>query len=75
MPFCNSDSTLPENGLFSSAVKLGRGKVEDDGINAGVEGAEQQGVVPPCWALTLEETHYMRDVVRHHTDEKHSQSS
>lgn len=47
----------PENELFTPALKGGGGKVENDGIDTGVEGAKQQGVVPPLWALTLEVTY------------------
>lgn len=48
---------LPENGLFTSAAESGGGKVEDDGINTGVEGAKQQGVVSPFWAVVHEVTY------------------
>lgn len=74
LPSCswNIGSTLPENGLLTSAAESGGGKIEDDGINTGVEGAKQQGVVPPSWTLTLEVTQDMGDIVRYHTNQKHS---
>lgn len=50
----------------------GRRKIKDDGVQAGIEGAEKQDFDPPVGTFPLNITHHMGDVVGCKTDDEDS---
>lgn len=50
-----------------------RGEVEDDGVQAGVDGTGQECVHPPIGTLPVDKAHYVWQVVGREADDKHQQ--
>ena len=65
---------LADGHLGSDAESRG-GEVEDDRVQAGVEGTKQQGVVPPRGAGACEKTQHMGEVVGKDTHKEDGQST